>query len=96
VSAQHELRGRGILQHQTDKAAAAREKRFEEELRVAKLGRDHYWIALFGYRVTMPLPADDVLFDLENLRTGPMIGCYICEQAYSDRMATRACQGEPG
>ena len=84
-----------MLQHQTGAAAAAREERFEEELRLARLGRDHYWIALFGYRVTMPLPPEDVMFDLENLRSGPHIGCYICEQPYSDRTASRACQGEP-
>lgn len=92
----HELRGKGLLQHQTGAAAAAREERFDEELRLARLGRDHLWIALFGYRVAMPLPTeDDVMFDLENLRTGPNIGCYICEQPYSDRVASRACQGDP-
>jgi len=89
-----EITGQGIRQRQTAADTAAREERFMEELRLARLGDDHLWIAVFGYRVPMPMPAEDVMFDIENLRTGPIVGCYICEQPYSDRRANRACQGE--
>lgn len=90
----HELRSGGVFQHQTRADTAARRKRFEEEVRLARRKRDHLWIAAFAYRVAMPLPAETVMFDLENLITGPEIGCFICEQPYTDRLANRPCPGD--
>lgn len=90
----HEVRAGGMFQHQTSADTAARRKRFAEEVRRARAERDHLWIAAFGYRVAVPLPDETVMFDLENLVTGPDIGCFICEQPYTDRLASRPCPGD--
>lgn len=59
---------------------------------------EHVWIAAAVYRVqaeTLRAVAGDQLhLDRENLATIE-IGCFVCEQPYSERIGYRACPGEP-
>lgn len=59
---------------------------------------EHAWMALAVYRLsaeTLRAQAGDQLhLDRENLATIE-IGCYVCEQPYSERLSYRRCPGEP-
>lgn len=74
------------------------EKRFDEILRVAKLGGDHVWTAIASwYLPNLPdimagkAPA---LLDAENMAYGPDYGCFRCEEPYSEALAKRRCKGD--
>jgi hypothetical protein len=59
---------------------------------------DHVWIAMAAFRVQPESlrgkPTDQVNLDSENLAT-ITVGCYVCEQPWSDYLSYRKCTGEP-
>lgn len=67
---------------------------FDEEVAMATVRREHYWLAIVGFRVQVPME-DGTHLDRENIRTGPHIGCFICEEPYSERLQHRKCKGQP-
>lgn len=84
----------GIEQEVTADRMARADQLFELELAQARQRREHYWIALVGFRVQPPMEGDTHL-DSENIRTGPHVGCFLCEEPYAERIAFRRCKGEP-
>jgi len=60
---------------------------------------EHVWIAAAVYRVSLANlrghSADQIHLDRENL-AAIEVGCYVCEQAWSERLSYRKCPGEPG
>ena len=67
---------------------------FVDEVAAATERREHYWLAVVGFRVSPPL-VDDTVLDHENIRVAPSVGCFICEQPYTELLAHRRCKGEP-
>jgi hypothetical protein len=68
------------------------------ELLVPARPGEHVWIAAAAYvlaaeRIRGRL-TDHVLLDSENLAE-LTIGCYVCEQPWSERLSYRRCPGEP-
>jgi len=57
--------------------------------------REHLWIATAAWRVNDPGRPDAHILDQENLIVAPVIGCYVCEEAWSRREELRRCRGEP-
>jgi hypothetical protein len=61
---------------------------------------DHVWISAAAFRLTdesakAAMTGDgQVHLDMENLAT-LSVGCYVCEQPWSQRLAHRRCTGEP-
>lgn len=63
---------------------------------------EHVWTAMAQYRVDAEAlrvsksgAGAPFHLDKENL-IGIVIGCYVCEQPYSNRLSYRRCPGEPG
>jgi hypothetical protein len=57
---------------------------------------DHLWMVMSGYRVVPEQwhePTHTPMLDAENLLTITVPFCYYCEQAWSERLATRRCRG---
>lgn len=54
---------------------------------------DHLWIAMMAFRVSPPIQ-EGTLFGADNLWQGPDVGCYVCEQAYSEQLDP-ICPGQP-
>lgn len=69
----------------------------EKVIRALRLG-EHLWIATAAWMVPEPGKDEALLLDRENLLVSPQIGCYICEEPWSQRMAHRRCsgKGKPG
>lgn len=58
---------------------------------------EHAWIAAAVYRLTpetLRAGTEQLNLDRENLATIE-VGCWVCEQPYSDRLSYRKCSGEP-
>lgn len=58
---------------------------------------EHVWIAAAVFRLSPEtLRAADGIpnLDRENLAT-IQLGCFVCEQPYSERLSYRKCPGEP-
>lgn len=59
---------------------------------------EHVWTAIACFRVSADTlrgrASDAVHMDRENLATIE-IGCYVCEQPWSERISYRRCPGEP-
>lgn len=79
-------------------AAAASGALLEDKVTRALLLREHLWIATAAWLVTDPGKAETLLLDRENLLVSPAIGCYVCEEPYTERIAHRRCsgKGKPG
>ncbi|MGH7606549.1 MAG: hypothetical protein ACREME_04335 [Gemmatimonadales bacterium] len=75
-------------------AAAASGALLEEKVMQALRLREHLWIATAAWLVPNPGKAEALLLDRENLLVSPAIGCYICEEPYSKRIAHRRCSGK--
>lgn len=62
---------------------------------------DHVWVSLAAFRLTEESAkaamtgTGQVHLDMENLAS-LNVGCYVCEQPWSQRLAHRRCTGEPG
>lgn len=74
---------------------------FRPELLEPERPGEHVWAAMAQYRVrveTLRAKGTDggapLHLDKENL-IGVVIGCYVCEQPYSDRLGYRPCPGDP-
>jgi len=73
-----------------------------EDLLIPSAPGEHVWLALAQFRVEAatlraekPGAGAPLNLDRENL-VGVVIGCYVCEQPYSNRLGYRRCPGEPG
>lgn len=59
----------------------------------------HVWIAMACYRVSAEAlrgsAADQVHLDRENLAIIE-VGCYVCEEPWSEQISYRGCPGHPG
>lgn len=60
---------------------------------------EHVWMAMACFRVTAASlrgkGTDQIMLDRENLATIE-VGCYVCEQPWSERISYRGCPGHPG
>lgn len=71
-----------------------------EERLLPKMPGDHVWITAAAFRLTDESAkaactgAGQVHLDMENLAS-LNVGCYVCEQPWSQRLAHRRCTGEP-
>lgn len=70
------------------------ERLFEQEMAEATREHRHYWTAVVMYKVNPPL-TDGSILDVENLRSRPAVGCFICERAYGEAGLGARCKGEP-
>jgi len=66
----------------------------DKEIAEATKEHRHYWTAVVMYKVNPPLKDGSVL-DLENLRSRPAVGCFICERVYGEAGLGARCKGEP-
>lgn len=83
----------GTVQHVPAGRVDAADERFDEQIRVAKLGGDHLWVAAAMYVVSIEnIQGPDILLDAENLAT-IRVGCFICEKPYEPQLAKRRCRG---
>lgn len=63
-------------------------------------GREHVWIATAVYRIQPEAVRaaiannESLHLDRENLATIE-VGCWVCEQPFSERLSHRKCTGEP-
>jgi hypothetical protein len=59
---------------------------------------EHVWVVVAAYRVSLETlraaQGEQMHLDRENLATIE-VGCFICEQGYSERLSYRKCSGEP-
>jgi hypothetical protein len=62
---------------------------------------EHVWITMVTYRVTdetarlaMTQRGHRVNLDMENV-AGVYLGCYVCEEIWTERLSHRRCTGEP-
>jgi len=65
----------------------------DREVAEATRRREHYWFAVVAFKVTPPLQ-DGAILDHESIRQAPLVGCFICEQAWTPEV-DRRCPGEP-
>ena len=60
---------------------------------------EHVWIATAIYRMAPTTlrgaTGGQLNLDIENF-VAVEVGCWVCEQPYSDRLSYRKCPGEPG
>jgi hypothetical protein len=55
---------------------------------------EHLWVATAMWTVVDPGRPQTLILDQENLLVSPRVGCYICEESWSRRLAQRRCTGE--
>lgn len=60
---------------------------------------EHVWVLLSAHVISLDvlksaLAGELVPMDAENLAM-TMLGCYLCEEPYTDRLTYRRCEGEP-
>lgn len=65
--------------------------RFEEALRLAELSGDHLWVAIATYLIKDP--TQTLFLDSESMAGPPGIGCFRCEEEFTERLVTRRCKG---
>lgn len=67
------------------------------ELLAAPRG-EHVWVAVAAFRVTTAAlrgrVGDRINLDRENLASVD-VGCYVCEQPWSEPVSRRRCPGDP-
>lgn len=68
--------------------------RLDDTVKRALRLREHLWVASALWAVADPASVDPVLLDKESLLAGPLIGCFICENPYTERLARRRCSGQ--
>lgn len=66
----------------------------DQEIAQATKEHRHYWTAVVMYKVNPPL-MDGAILDIENLRSRPAVGCFICERVYGSPGLGARCKGEP-
>lgn len=82
----------GVTLANSAEQSLARDRVLRAEYAKALHDKEHYWVASFMYRVTPPIQAGQP-FDFENLRAGPVLMCYVCEEPYSPDISP-VCPGE--
>jgi len=59
---------------------------------------EHVWVAVAAFRVSPETlrgkTTDQIHLDRENIAS-ISVGCYVCEQPWSERLSHRKCTGEP-
>lgn len=73
---------------------AMKQDTLDEKVRVALAGGDHLWM-IIQYHLVSPralMGSKPVIMDAESL-VDVWTGCYLCEQPFSKRLATRRCKG---
>lgn len=80
-------------------AQISKEDQFTHEIEFAKKSEGHLWVAIVAYKVSVEslqnLNKEFMNLDVENIRS-ITVGCYICEEEYSDLLTKRRCKGESG
>lgn len=73
-------------------------QRLRPELLAPQRLGEHVWVAVAAFRVTPEAlrgrDTDQIHLDRENLATVD-VGCYVCEQAWSEARSYRECPGDP-
>lgn len=76
-------------------------QRFEETYAYAVKSETHLWgVTLMHQATEQTLDALDggggqPLLDADTLLMRPTVGCYVCEQPYSDELEAAGCPGDP-
>lgn len=69
----------------------------DKDLTYALKSGTHYWIALAMFKLSdqsiKSMMTEKVHMDMENLMQVHM-GCYLCEEVYSERASKRRCKGD--
>lgn len=86
--------GAGFNEFITAEQTARAEARFAEVCRVAMLGGDHVWTAVLAHLVQDPVEfrSGQYVLDHETLVAMPSLGCYLCEEPYTELLAKRRCK----
>lgn len=79
--------------HVTPERQLAGATRFDAALALGLEHRQHVRVAATAYLITDPTV--ELHLDAENLTGPPGLGCYICEEPFSERLAERRCKGTP-
>lgn len=67
-----------------------------EAISRAELAHSHLWVAITYHHVQPEaLVAGELLIDAENL-LNMSVGCYVCEQSFTEPIAFMGCPGDPG
>jgi hypothetical protein len=78
----------------TPERARSARTRLEALVEERTRAKQHLWIANVAWLVTPPL-VDQTSLDMENLLSAPVIGCFICEDAYDRGRENTRCPGDP-
>lgn len=89
----HQLHATGHRETNVQVDDEARAKRTERLIRLHKRTNRHLWTALLMFH-TDPT-ASHAVFDSSTLMGRPEIGCYICEEPWSEEIHGQKCPGEP-
>lgn len=67
----------------------------DRRLAAADKPAEHLWTVLAAWRVADPRSARSgpFILDAENLVALPGMGCFKCEQSFSNRLARQPCRG---
>lgn len=60
---------------------------------------EHVWVTIVGFvhdaeTIRQAYRGEQVLMDMENIATME-VGCFVCEESFSERLSYRKCTGEP-
>lgn len=81
----------GYQQAITERRQELQNVAFEAKVdRAVQLG-EHLWIASLAFYVSPPLK-QGTLLDADGIATGPHVGCYLCEEPWSERIGHRRCK----
>lgn len=90
---------KGVRQHVGGEQLAKINDRYTREYAWAAKAQRHLWVATCAYVLTEHAVAnmteEPVNLDVENLLSSPAVGCFICEEPYSQRIRHRKCPGDP-
>jgi hypothetical protein len=89
----HQMHGTGRVETNVPATDQARDDRLDRLIRLHLRIRRHLWTAILAFK-TDPL-AERAVFDTTTLISGPKLGCYLCEQPWSEEIHGQKCPGEP-
>jgi hypothetical protein len=89
-----EWQGVGRKQEVTVTRQLWNQERADNRIAAATKAGEHVWAAVVAYFVDPPLGPDTIL-DADSVMFPPSVGCFICEEEWSERIAHRRCKGEP-
>lgn len=85
---------RGVAQFVSPDRMIRMRAEFDRRYATALRHGTHLWVATVAFYVQPPIQ-DGTHLDVENLASEPAVGCYVCEEVYTDQLAARRCAGEP-